>query len=137
MLTKILLPVFALVLLTFIVWLRMYYIRFTEVKKTGLSIKELRPDNIRNLPPNIIFSGDNFRNLCEVPILFYTLVIFLLLFEKVDTIFISLSWIFVLLRYVHSFIHTTNNIIKYRFLFYVISTSVVWFMWLRFAWLVF
>ena len=66
----ILYPIFAMVFLTAIVWFKMYYVRFSEMKKAGMTAKDIHPGN-RNLPAAIIFSGDNFRNLCEAPVLFY------------------------------------------------------------------
>jgi len=134
---KILQPVFVLVFLTLVVWLRMFYVRFSEMAKAGLKPTDLRPDNVRNLPSKIIFSGDNFRNLGELPILFYALVPLLILVEKVDSVFVTTAWIFVLLRVVHSFIHTTYNKTMHRFVVYVLSACVLWFMWLRFAFLLF
>jgi len=62
--------VFALVGLILLVWLKMYYVRFMEIKRTGLLLDDLRSDNIKNLSPKLIFSEDNFRNLFELPILF-------------------------------------------------------------------
>jgi len=130
---KILQPVFVLVFLTLVIWIRMFYVRFSEMTKAGLKPADLRPDNVRNLPPKIIFSGDNFRNLCELPILFYTLIILLILFEQVDSEFVSLAWVFVLLRAVHSFIHTTYNHTVHRFIVYMIGACILWLMWIRFA----
>jgi len=129
-------PVFALVFLTFIVWIRMYYVRFSEIKKSSLSIKDLRPDNIRNIPPRFVFSGDNFRNLCELPILFYVAALLIIVFSLADTAFIALAWVFVISRYIHSFIHTTYNNVKHRFLVYVFGAIVLWIIWIKLFWII-
>jgi len=122
-------PVCALVTLTAIVWFRMYYVRFSEMKKAGLSAKDMHPSN-RNLPKAIIFSGDNFRNLCEAPVLFYIACVLIYLLGMTHTVFVSLAWVYVLLRYIHSYIHTTYNKISHRFVIYFTSTLLLWFIWL-------
>jgi len=129
--------VLALIFLTVIVWIRMYYIRYVEVKKAGLSIDDLKPENAKNIPVKFLLSGDNFRNLFELPILFYMLVIFITYLDRVDDLFINLGWIFVISRYIHSFIHTTYNKVKHRFIIYILGAFILWFMWIRFAWIYF
>lgn len=125
-------PVFALVLLTFIVWLKMYYVRFSTMKKQGITASEMNASN-RNLPKEIIFSGDNFRNLCQMPILFYAGIIFIVVLGVSDIVFLTLAWLFVALRIVHSFIHTTYNKISHRFLAYFFSSLVLWVLWFKLA----
>lgn len=134
---KLILSVFALVGLTFLVWLKMYYVRFSEMRKANLKASDLRPDNFKNIPARIITSGDNFRNLCEIPILFYILIVFILYFDEADSLFVGLSWLFVISRYIHSLIHTTYNKIKHRFMVYAFGALVLWFMWIRFAMVLF
>ena len=122
-------PVCALVVLTAIVWFRMYYVRFSEMKKAGITVKDMYPSN-RNLPKAIITSGDNFRNLCEIPILFYLACVLIFFLGLSDHFFVACAWLYVVLRYVHSFIHTTYNKIAHRFIVYFSSTIILWFMWL-------
>ncbi|MBT8142232.1 MAG: MAPEG family protein, partial [Gammaproteobacteria bacterium] len=98
---NILYPVFAMVLLTFFVWLRMYYVRFSVMRKFDLTTADMQPTN-RNLPAAIIFSGDNFRNLCELPILFYTVSLIILVLKLTDSVFLVCAWAFVIFRILHS-----------------------------------
>lgn len=128
----ILLPVFGMVLLTFVVWLQMYVVRLTEARKNKIAIDDLTPFN-RNLPRTFITSGDNLRNLFELPVLFYLIAVLLLILHLDDTIYAWLGWAFFALRCVHSFIHTTYNGVTHRFVVYFLSSLVLWAMWLRLA----
>jgi hypothetical protein len=128
----ILYPIFAMVLLTAIVWFKMYYIRFSEMKKTGITAKDMRSDN-RDLSKLIIESGANFGNLCEAPILFYLVCVLIILLGVKSSLLVVCAWLYVVLRYIHSFIHTTYNKIIHRFLVYFSSTLVLWFMWVILA----
>ena len=121
-------PVLAMVLLTFIVWLRMYHVRISEVRRGDLKIEELTPFN-RQLPPRFITSGDNFRNLFEMPVLFYLAAVVSIVTRNVDPTLVALAWVFVGLRYAHSFIHITYNRILHRFAVYVLSSVVLWILW--------
>ena len=46
---------------------------------------------------------------------------------------VSLAWGFVMLRGVHSFVHTTYNRVMHRFLAYAVSTLFVFAMWALFV----
>ncbi len=126
------LPVSALVLLTFLVWLRMYLIRFGEARKHGLAPEDMNKLNPR-LPRRFATSGDNFSNLFELPVLFYLLAILLFLTHRVDPLYDWLAWAFVASRYLHSLIHTTYNRVLHRFCVYALGALVLWLMWARFA----
>lgn len=128
----ILLPVFGMVLLTFVVWLQMYVVRLNEARKNKIAIDDLTPFN-PNLPRAFITSGDNLRNLFELPVLFYLAAVLLLILHLDDAIHVWLGSAFFALRCVHSFIHTTYNRVTHRFVVYFLSSLILWVMWLRLA----
>jgi hypothetical protein len=128
--TSVVLPAFVLVMLTFIVWLTMYYVRFTEMRRNNIPIEQLTPFN-RALTPRLITSGDNLRNLFELPVLFYFFSVLILVLHLGDTLFLVLAWSFVLLRCVHSAIHVTYNRIAHRFAAYALSSLLLWAIALR------
>jgi hypothetical protein len=123
--TRILLPAFALVLLTCIVWLHMYYVRLIEMRRNNVSIEQMTPFN-RALTPRLITSGDNLRNLFELPVLFYFFSVLIFMLHLSDTLYLALAWVFVLLRYLHSAIHVTYNRIAHRFAAYALSSLLLW-----------
>ena len=126
----ILYPLFAMVLLTFLVLLKLYFIRAREIKRFRFGIEDLHVFN-KKLTKPIITSGDNYRNLFEINILFF-IAILLIQFENLsDELFIVLAWIYVGLRYVHSYIHMTYNKILHRFAAYILSCIILGSIWIK------
>ncbi|HKO86901.1 MAG TPA: MAPEG family protein [Burkholderiales bacterium] len=127
--SSILLPAFALVVLTAIVAGALYRERFSEMRRKRLDPQSLSTSaNIRQSLDNTQAS-DNFKNLFEMPVLFYTLCAFLAAGQVVSSFFVVGAWLYVLLRYVHSYIHLTYNRVMHRFLAYVLSMLVLFTLW--------
>jgi hypothetical protein len=122
-------PVFATVLLTFVVWVYMYVRRISFIQRSGLGPKELAvPGALAELsPPQVSNPSDNLRNLFEVPVLFYALALLLLVTHQVDATYVAAAWVFVAFRVLHSAVHCTINIVMLRFYLYLGSTLAVWF----------
>src|SRR5690625_1963572 len=78
-------------------------------------------------------AANNLRNLFELSVLFYVLVVLMLIMDDVDTTQLVLAWVFVISRYLHSLIHLSYNNVTHRFLAYVVGLLVLLIMWLRFA----
>jgi hypothetical protein len=76
---------------------------------------------------------DNLKNLFEIPVLFYVLVLYLYATDQVDRIDVVTAWIFVVFRVLHSAVHCTFNLVILRFWLYAISTVAVWVVALRAA----
>jgi hypothetical protein len=128
----ILLPVFVLVALTLAlaVWMgyvrnRLVYAREVKIKDIALT-KESWPARAKQL-------SNAYENQYELPVLFYVLVALALITKKTDLIFVVLSWVFVLSRLVHAYIHTTSNYVPRRFFAYLLGLIVLVIMWVMFA----
>ena len=137
---SILLPMLGLMLLTFAVWVYMYMLRIGHIRRQRIHPQKLTtPDNLAGLIPEpISYPAYNFRNLLELPILFYALCLLLYVTGMADAWDLLAAWVFVVLRVVHSVIHCTVNIVIYRFYIYFASALVLWVMLfrvvLRIAW---
>jgi hypothetical protein len=70
-------------------------------------------------------------NLLELPVLFYTISLLILILQKSDTVFVGLAWTYVALRIVHSTVHLTYNRVLHRLLIFAASNVVLIVMWLR------
>jgi hypothetical protein len=127
-------PFFAMILLTFVVWVYMYVRRIRFITSRKLTPKELEPIAFAQLsPPSVSNPSDNFKNLFEIPILFYTLVLYLFLTKQVDTVYVTAAWGFVLFRAMHSAVHCTFNRVMLRFYLYSLASIALWFMAVRAA----
>ena len=117
-------PVFATVLLTFIVWVYTYIRRISFINRNRISPKDLAvPGALAELsPPAVSNPSDNFKNLFEMPVLFYALALCLFATSQVDVIYVAASWVFVVFRVLHSAVHCTVNIVMLRFYLHLISS---------------
>jgi hypothetical protein len=132
-----LLPLLAQVALTFIVMLIMYRKRVAEMK-----LKRIHPQRIRTrskskaLLTDSESAADNFSNLFELPILFYTTILLTLILMVQDSILVILAWAFVISRYLHSFVHVSYNRVMHRFSVFVFSSFVLLAYWVRLGWII-
>ena len=125
-------PVFAMLILTLLVWLYMYSRRIPFIKQSNFGPGELTPQELqRRSPPAVSNPSDNLKNLFEIPVLFYFLALYLFVTNQGDQIYLIASWVFVIFRIAHSVVHCTFNAIMLRFSLYLISTLSFWFIVLR------
>ena len=128
-------PFFATMFLTFLVWVYMYIRRINFIKTQKLDPQDLvAPNALTKLSPaNVSNPSNNFKNLFEIPVLFYALVLYLYATKQVDTVYVNAAWIFVIFRVLHSIVQCTFNLIVLRFYLYLFATLAVWFITLRAA----
>jgi|SRR5882672_2508082 len=122
-------PVFATIFLTFVVWVYMYVRRITFLQTNQVDPKDMAvPGALARIsPPEVSNPSDNLKNLFEIPVIFYTLALYLFVTSQVDRAYVTAAWIFVALRALHSAVHCTVNIVMLRFYLYLISTLAVWY----------
>jgi hypothetical protein len=77
-------------------------------------------------------TADNFRNLFEVPVLFYALVAIALAVSYTPRWLVCCAWLFVALRVVHSLIHCTYNKVFHRFTAFALGLLLLVGMWVAF-----
>ena len=132
-----LIPLLAQVALTFIVMLVMYRTRIAEMK-----LKKIHPQKVKSrssahgLLSDSETAADNYSNLFESPVLFYTAILLTLLLMVQDNILVILSWLYVSSRYIHSFIHITYNQVMHRFSVFIFSSFVLLAIWVRLGWII-
>jgi hypothetical protein len=127
-------PFFAMVFLTVLVWVYMYIRRISFITSRTLDPKDLTPSALAQIsPPSVSNPSDNLKNLFEIPVIFYALVLYLFITKQVDGLYVSASWVFVIFRALHSIVHCTFNRIILRFYLYLFATIAVWFIAIRAA----
>jgi hypothetical protein len=89
------------------------------------------------LPEEISYPSNNFKNLFELPVLFYALCLYLYVTATVESADVFAAWLFLLFRVIHSAIHCTVNIVMARFMAYSAAALALWFMLGRAIWRVF
>ena len=126
-------PLIAQVALVAVVWGRMYAIRIAEMRARGIRPQSVATSRTGAGAFQNVAAADNFRNLFEVPVLFFAVCGALAITDTVTPLQLLLAWLYVGLRAAHSFIHVTYNRVMHRFWVYVASTFCVFAMWGLFA----
>ena len=121
-------PFFATIALTVVVWVYMYVRRIRFITASKLTPAEMAiPGRLAELsPPAVSNPSDNFKNLFEIPVLFYALALYLYATSQVDAVYVYAGWTFVAFRALHSAVHCTFNLVILRFYLSLISTLAVW-----------
>jgi hypothetical protein len=121
-------PLFAMVLVTFLVAIHLFRLRVKAVKAGEIRLSQFRLNN-SEVPDSIAQAARNYTNLFEVPVLFYTAgAIAIALGIQVPAMIIT-AWIFVLARIAHSWIHLTSNNVIYRMRAYMLGNICVLVIW--------
>jgi hypothetical protein len=131
--TTIFWPMVALVGVTLVVWVRLYIVRIGEMRTRRIHPQKVATSRMAAEALQDVTAADNFRNLFEVPVLFYAVCCALAITDSVTGVQLALAWTFVALRALHSFIHVTYNRVMHRFLVYIVGGVVVFLMWALFA----
>ena len=127
-----LLPVFVQVALTFVLLNWMASARTSRVSAGEVKMRDiaLRQQAWPEQPTKI---ANAYQNQLELPILFYALVPLALFTHKADLLFVVMSWLFVILRLVHAYVHVTSNYVPRRFYAFGAASLVLLLMWIIFA----
>lgn len=129
----ILLPMLAMVALTFSVWVRLYVVRIREMRARSIHPQAVASSRERAGAFEDTRASDNFVNLFEVPMLFHVFCLVLLVAQATGIWFVYGAWLYVALRVVHSVIQSTYNKVMHRFMVYVASTLLLGALWVAFA----
>jgi hypothetical protein len=131
--TAIFWPVICQVLLTLLVAVRMYMVRVTELRARLVNPQSLATSREAAVHLENVAAADNFRNLFELPVLFFVICPALYATGHVTSLQLGLAWAFVLFRCAHSLIHVTYNRVMHRFRVYLLGMACVFAMWAVFA----
>ena len=123
------LPCTAMVLVTALVWIKLYADRLSEMRSKRINPQSLATARAAAGKLENTQAADNFRNLFEVPVLFYVLCIALVVNGGSTPGLVCGAWVFVGLRALHSLIHVTYNCVMHRFIVYAASTVLLFGMW--------
>jgi hypothetical protein len=132
-----LIPLLVQVALTFIVMLFMYRRRVAEMKS-----KRIHPQRVksRSKAHGVLLDSEsaanNYLNLFESPVLFYTAILLTLILMVQDTILVALAWTYVFSRVIHSLIHLGYNRVMHRFLVFIFSSFILLAIWVRLGWII-
>jgi hypothetical protein len=127
------LPMLGMMVLTLLVWVYMFVQRVGFAQSNKLDIEQFKtPADVQILvPADISGASNNFKNLFELPVIFYAVCLYLMASGPVDSFYANCAWAFLLLRCLHSLIHCSYNRVAHRFGVYILSALVLWVMVVR------
>ncbi|RDH86485.1 MAG: hypothetical protein DIZ77_09040 [endosymbiont of Seepiophila jonesi] len=124
-------PLMAMAALTFGVGILMIRLRFLAVRRGEINPRHFLLNRGSKVPDYLAQVEQNYQNLLELPLLFYTISILLFLTNKVDLIYLSLAWSYVGMRLLHTLIHATVNKLRMRMWAFLVSSLILIAIWLR------
>jgi hypothetical protein len=131
-LQAILLPLFVQVGLTFVLVFWMGFLRVRAIRRGEVKMRDIALGQPA-WPEHPTQVANCYHNQLEMPVLFYVLVVLAIIARKADLLFVIMAWIFVVLRIIHAYIHTTSNHVGQRFYAFLAANIVLLVMWIIFA----
>ena len=130
-LPMILLPLFVQVVLSLGLYCLMAYHRVGSIRSGTVHPRDIALRE-PNWPPRVLQVANAAHNQLELPVLFYVLTILAIITKHADVLFVVLSWIFVLARLWHAWVHVTHNRVSIRGPVFGIGLLVLMIMWIIF-----
>ncbi|MEE2877343.1 MAG: MAPEG family protein [Candidatus Neomarinimicrobiota bacterium] len=125
----ILIPLALMVALTLLVTARLYFVQRRAIKGWEVRygyFKTYEGDR----PEYLQAARDHYKNMFELPLLFYVWVIVVYLMESVDRIDLGLAWLFIISRIIHSGIRIADHTkLRNRFAAFTVGWFVVVIAW--------
>jgi hypothetical protein len=127
---NILYPVFAMSALTLFCIGRLGFLRYQAVKAGEVDPRFFSLYRGFEEPDKLAVHSRHVINHFETPLLFYLVCVVAYVTGQAGAVVNGLAWAYVGLRYVHSYIHLTNNIVIMRFRMFVLSMAVLTALWM-------
>ena len=126
---NVLYPVFAMSALTLFCIFRLGYLRYQAVRAGEVDPRYFSLYRGFEEPDKLAVHSRHVINHFETPLLFYLVCIVAYVTGQTGALVSGLAWAYVGLRYVHSYIHLTKNIVIVRFRMFVMSMAVLTALW--------
>lgn len=125
----ILYPIFPLLALTVYTLFRTFILRVNAVKSGEVSHTFYRLYNNGEEPAACQASSRHLSNLLEIPPLFYITCLLIYVTGINSAALLSCAWLFVLSRFIHSYVHLGSNRLKHRYKIFFISILLLAILW--------
>jgi hypothetical protein len=129
----ILYPIAAMMLLVAVITTLMLRERIAEMKSRRIHPQKVATSSLMAQVLQNTHAADNYKNLFEMPVLFYALCLALHASHTTGIAWLVAAWVYVGLRVWHSVIHVTHNRVMLRFQVFAASGTVLLALWIAFA----
>ncbi len=126
---QILYPAFAMMALTMFCMVRLGLFRWVAVGRGEIDPRFFRLFRGYEEPEKLATYSRHVVNLFEAPLLFYVIVLTAFVTGQSNNWLTGLAWVYVGLRFFHSYVHLTSNIVLIRFRIFVVSMLTLSTLW--------
>lgn len=127
-------PMFAMVILTFLVAFYMLGLRIMAVRQRKVSLGYFRLNTGASEPPAPVLAATrHYSNLFELPLLFYITCLLAMVIGFQSALLVTCAWVFVISRVVHTVIHLSYNNVLHRLIAFLVGTACILIMWINLA----
>jgi hypothetical protein len=123
-------PMFAMVVLTFVVLIATATLRVRSVVQKDVSVDYYKLMSGYDAPDHVVKVGRQLSNLFEMPVLFYVAGLAYMLMGMESSGPITIAWLFVFARVAHAFVHVTYNNPLHRLVVFMAGNLCILLMWL-------
>jgi hypothetical protein len=126
---QILYPVFAMIALTIFCMIRLGFLRFAAIRSGEIDPRFFILYRGYDEPEKLAVYSRHIVNLYEAPLLFYVIILMAFVTGQTGGWVLGLAWVYVALRYIHSYVHLTSNVVPIRFRIFagsVLALTVLW-----------
>ena len=113
---------------------RMFYVRIGEMRAKRIHPQAVALSAERDERLSDTRASDNYKNLFELPVLFYALCAVALAVQHVPVWLPGVAWAFVAARVAHSAIQCGYNKVMHRFYAFAAGVAILALAWIGFAW---
>ena len=125
---QLLATIVAMAVLQLIMHIWLYATRIPAMFQAKISSNKATKAKLETLPKWATNVADNYNHLFESPTVYYAMVLAIVLMGLTDQSLMIAGWVFVGLRYIHSLVQATINIIMLRFAIFSLSWVALGFM---------
>ena len=123
-------PVYAIFALTLFCMVRLGMLRVAAIKRGEIDPRFFALYRGYDEPDKLAAYSRHVSNLFEAPVLFYVICVTAAISGQDGVLPVSIAWAYVALRYVHSYVHLTSNVVIVRFRVFVTSMIVLTALWI-------
>ena len=120
-----------MIILTMFVTLRLIIIAVNLVQTKQVHIKQFKMFD-GEIPQYALNAREHFKNMFEIPILFYVLCIISITTNNYSQTDVYIAWGFAISRLLHTVVRIPNKNVIMRFTFFVIGLFFLGIGWIRF-----
>ena len=126
---QILYPSFVMMALTIFCMVRLGLLRWAAVSRGEVDPRFFSLYRGYEEPEKLAAYSRHVVNLFEAPLLFYVIIMTAFVTGQSGNWLLGLAWAYVGLRFFHSYVHLTSNVVLTRFRIFVVSMLTLSILW--------